>query len=272
MGYKCKKCNSDIPVGSNYCTFCGAAVNNINNDSKLLKGIITGVVIIILIAVTAICMFSYSNNLSQSIADDLEEDTTKQDSTDIESETTDDGLTNDDGFIWGDKNEPLTYSCGGITFEIPTNFGYYDGIFQSENSRLIIECALFEDDFWDMYYYGTGKDYDELADSMIKDILEEPYRELALDSNIAGEKSRYYIYSGIMDGEQEKILIEFVLNSNNEKVIALLFRTDANHSEINDYIEMANSAEYTGAADSTENPRSPFYIEPNALVEDSEVN
>ena len=74
-----------------------------------------------------------------------------------------------------------------------------------------------------------------------------------------------------MDGQEEKILFEFVLNSNNENLIVLMLRTDANHSEINDYIDMVNNAEYTGAADSSQNPRSPFYIDPES-IEDEPVD
>lgn len=34
---------------------------------------------------------------------------------------------------------------------------------------------------------------------------------------------------------------------------------------------MVNNAEYTGAADSIENPRSPFYIAPESLDADEEI-
>lgn len=272
MGYKCKNCNSDVPEGSNYCTFCGAPIEKMYSKpevkSKSREGLIIGFIAIFLMAgVFTILYFINSNtgtnNLDTEISEQEESVTNTEPSADISAE--------DDDIIWGSKSEPLVYSCGGITFEIPEKFGYYSGMFESEYSTLIINSQTVDEGFWETYYMGTGKDYDELADSIITEYLEDPYRELALDSSVAGEKSRYYIYSGLMEGEEIELLIEFILNSNNEKFIVLLLATDQENSEINDYIEMVNNAEYTGAADSIENPRSPFYIAPESLDADEEI-
>ncbi|SOC16491.1 zinc-ribbon domain-containing protein [Pseudobutyrivibrio ruminis] len=273
MGYICKNCNSSVPEGSNYCTFCGAPVEdsytNADTKSNTSKGVVIGFIAIAVIAVIGVVL-SYKD-FSTSSSDDLETEISKEENPTQEAEPTEDIFEEDDDILWGTKSDPLVYSCGGITFEIPENFGYADGYFYSEYSTLGIYSEVVEEGFWETYYTGTGKDYDELADATIPEFLEDPYRELALDSKVAGEKSRYYIYSGIVDGQEEKILFEFVLNSNNENLIVLMLRTDANHSEINDYIDMVNNAEYTGAADSSQNPRSPFYIDPES-IEDEPVD
>ncbi len=268
MKYSCKNCNSDIPDGSIYCPYCGTPIEEsyITPDfkAKNKKGIIIGFFAIAVIAVTGIVL--HYQYVFPSTPNYSTKETNNQEVT-VQVPKTTEAIIDEknDDIIWGSKSEPLIYSSGGITFKIPENFGYYDGLFLSEYSKLVIQSQVVEEGFWETYFISTGKEYDDLADSIIDGYMDEPYRTLALDSNIAGEKSRYYIYSGNMNGEEVDLLLELVLNSNNENFIILMFITDAENSEIETYIDMANNAEYTGAADSSENPRSPFYIDSEGL-------
>ena len=168
---------------------------------------------------------------------------------------------NSDNYISHETSSPSNYSVGGITFEIPGKYIYNDGTFSSNYSILHIESQEKVDGFWEVYLLASNKDIDDIADNAVNQILSDGYRESALDSNVAGQKSRIYTYSGIKNDEKYLLSLEIIMDTNIEGFIMAAFLTPEDNSELDDYYSISENAEFTGAADSINNPNSEFYMQ-----------
>ncbi len=253
MSFICKKCGHEISENDAYCKFCGAPINNTVENNESVSSIIALMFTIAVIAFVIFFIFDY-----------------------LENENSDDTITNQEGSFLDSANEneetlpqgPFNYSIGGITFEIPDNYYYEDGSFSSDYSRLGFENEKVED-FWNVYLYIDNAAFNDMADQQIGEVLSNPYRELSQSTYVAGNKSLLYVYTGEINDEPVTVMFAIIICSDSESAIYVYFETpNDSNEEIADFEDILDDAEVTGAADSTSDPRSIFYIDEEQTVEE----
>ena len=253
MSFICKKCGHEISENDAYCKFCGAPINNTEEDNKSVSSIVALIFTIAVIVFVIFFIFDY-----------LEKEDSNNNITNQENSLLDTDSENEETLPQG----PFTYSISGITFEIPDNYYYEDGSFSSDYSRLGFESEKVED-FWNVYLYIDNAALNDIADQQIGEVLSNPYRELSQSTYVAGNKTLLYVYTGEINEEPVTVMFAIILSSDSESAIYVYFETpNDSNEEIDDLEDILDNAEATGAADSTSDPRSIFYLDEEQTVEE----
>ncbi|MDC7280004.1 hypothetical protein NXH64_10885 [Butyrivibrio fibrisolvens] len=78
-----------------------------------------------------------------------------------------------------------------------------------------------------------------------------------------------YVYTGEINEEPVTVMFAIILSSDSESVIYVYFETpNDSNEEIDDLEDILDNAEATGAADSTSDPRSIFYLDEEQTVDE----
>lgn len=140
---------------------------------------------------------------------------------------------------------PSTYSIGGITFTIPDNYYYEDGMFLSDYSRVILTEEKI-DNFWNVYPFTDATEFNDIADQQIGKSLSNSSREHSQTIYVAGNKSLLYEYSGEIDDKPITILLAMIFRPDSESCIYVIFETpNDSNIEINDFEYILDYAETT---------------------------
>lgn len=247
MSWICKNCGNEISEEDTFCRFCGVSIRSSSKKNDSSIGIILLLIVMaIIVAFTIMISIEYDE------------------STDSASEYAEENNANEPELPQG----PFAYSIGGITFNIPEDYYYVDGTFISDYSKLVFTNEKI-DDFWSVYLLVDNTAFNDIADKQVGNALSNSYRELSQSTHIAGNKSLLYVYSGELDDDPVRIFLAIIFSSNSESCVYVIYETpDDSNFDINDFEYMLNDSEITGAADSTSDPRSIFYIDEEQTVEE----
>ena len=155
--------------------------------------------------------------------------------------------------------DAVSYSTGGITFAIPSNYEQSESLTISENSTIILGNEAL-DHLWVSYFLSESVLYekiDELAVSMVPDA-----KRLSSETTyIDGIKTFLYTYTGTMEEKQYYAHVAMILNTNNNHVVYAVYVTPYDSGrDIADFKALLAEAKETGD-DSSGSSKRVYYVE-----------
>lgn len=144
------------------------------------------------------------------------------------------------------------YSIGGITFKIPSTYGYSEeeeAYISADENKLI----HFEDGgegITDDQFKSAVAILDEKTDEVAEGFLSNYERKSGLENKIAGFLGRSYCYVGEYEEKDSVLYIDYINNTeNNKEIIVIGVAMDADKEVFeSEYQQLINSAEYTNAS------------------------